>query len=197
MSDTYIYKIGEAFYINLTNQCTNDCVFCVRNSKDGVGGYHLVLEKEPEAEDIIKEFEQIDHVEKAVFCGFGEPTMRYKVMIKVAKYLKSRGVHIRLNTNGQGSACAGHDIVPGLAGLIDVVSISLNASSAKEYQRLCRSEFGKEAYAHMLSFAKSCLSHGIDTVMSVVDIIGEEEVEKCRRIAEQTGARLRVRHYIP
>ncbi len=49
----------------------------------------------------------------------------------------------------------------------------------------------------MLSFAKSCLSHGIDTVMSVVDIIGEEEVEKCRRIAEQTGARLRVRHYIP
>ncbi|MFA5675518.1 MAG: TatD family nuclease-associated radical SAM protein [Christensenellales bacterium] len=196
MSDTYIYMLGEAVYINLTNRCTNDCIFCVRNEHDGVGGYNLRLTKEPEANDIISALEKLPNVEKAVFCGLGEPTMRINALIAAAKYLKSRGAHIRLNTNGQGSACAGEDIVPKLAGLIDVISISLNASSAKEYQRMCQSAFGDLAYSHMLEFAKSCVAHGIDTVMSVVDIIGEEEVEKCREIARRTGARFRVRKYI-
>ena len=197
MSNTYVYQLGDAIYINLTNQCTNDCTFCVRNAHDGVGGYNLWLDKEPEAQDIISELEKLPSVEKAVFCGLGEPTMRHEVLIEVAKYLKTRGTHIRLNTNGQGSACAGEDIAAKFKGLIDVVSISLNASTEEEYQRLCRSRFGKEAYAHMLSFAESCVKNGIDTVLSVVDIIGEEEVEKCRAIAQRVGARLRVRKYIP
>lgn len=197
MNDTYIYMLGEAVYVNLTNRCTNDCVFCVRNEHDGVGGYNLRLAKEPEASDVISALKELPKIEKAVFCGLGEPTMRIEVLIEVARYLKSRGAHIRLNTNGQGSACAGEDIVPKLAGLIDVVSISLNASSAKEYQRVCQSSFGETAYSHMLKFAESCVAYGIDTVMSVVDIIGEEEVEKCRKIAQQIGARFRVRKYIP
>ena len=197
MSDTYIYPYGDAIYINLTNRCTNDCIFCVRNEHDGVGGYNLRLEKEPEASDIIAALQKLPQVEKAVFCGLGEPTMRLDVLLEVAAYLKTRGTHIRLNTNGQGSACAGEDIAPKLAGLIDVVSISLNAASADEYQRLCRSAFGTSAYDHMLAFAKSCVTNGIDTVMSIVDIVGEEEVNKCRDIAHQIGARLRIRHYIP
>lgn len=197
MSNTYVYQLGDATYINLTNQCTNDCTFCVRNTHDGVGGYNLWLDNEPEAQDIISTLEELPSVEKAVFCGLGEPTMRHEVLIEVAKYLKTRGTHIRLNTNGQGSASASEDLAAKFNGLIDVVSISLNASSAEEYQRLCRSRYGEEAYAHMLSFAQSCVKNGIDTVLSVVDIIGEEEVEKCRAIAEGIGARLRVRRYIP
>lgn len=197
MNDTYIYILGEAVYINLTNSCTNDCVFCVRNGHDGVGGYNLRLKREPEASDVISELIKLPKIEKAVFCGLGEPTMRINILIEVAQYFKSRGAYVRLNTNGQGSAFAGEDIVPKLVGLIDVVSISLNASSAKEYQRICRSSFGEQAYSHMLKFTESCVAHGIETVMSVVDIIGEEEVEKCRKIAQKIGARLRIRKYIP
>lgn len=197
MSDTYIYPLGDAVYINLTNQCTNDCVFCVRNTHDGVGGYDLRLEKEPEAGDVIRALGELPDVRKAVFCGLGEPTMRLDALLEVAAYLKARGAHIRLNTNGQGSARAGEDIAPKLAGLIDVVSVSLNASSAAEYQRLCRSALGEAAYTHMLAFAESCVRHGIETVMSIVDIIGEEEVERCAAIARRIGARLRVRRYIP
>jgi len=196
MIDTYIYKLNDAIYINLTNQCTNDCTFCVRNTSDGVGGYHLYLQKEPSAQEVIGLLEKEENVREIVFCGLGEPTMRLDVLLKVAAYLKTRGSHIRINTNGQGSAWAGEDIAPQLCGLIDIVSISLNASDAKHYDELCRSAYGEEAYAHLLDFAKSCVAQGIDTVLSVVDVIGEDEIGKCRAIAEGIGARLRVRPYI-
>lgn len=194
--DTYIYKIDDAIYINLTNQCTNDCSFCVRNTHDGVSGYHLLLEKEPTTDDIIKELEKQDNVEKIVFCGLGEPTIRIEVLLEVARYLKSRGSIIRVNTNGQGSAYAEYDIAEHMRGIVDTVSISLNASSAKAYQELCHSVYGEQAYAHLLEFAKSCLAQGIETVLSVVDIIGEDETKECRHIANQIGAKLRIRHYI-
>ena len=196
MSDTILYKLKNAIYINLTNACTNNCTFCVRNTHDGVGGYHLLLQKEPSAQDVISLLEKEEDVAEIVFCGLGEPTMRLDVLLEVAAYLKTRGSHIRINTNGQGSAYAQEDIAPKLKGLIDVVSISLNASDAQKYDALCHSAYGEEAYAHLLDFAKSCVTQGIETVLSVVDIIGEDEVEKCRTIAEGIGARLRVRHYI-
>lgn len=194
--DTYIYTYKDSIYINLTNRCTNDCTFCVRNNHDGVGGYHLLLEKEPSAKDIIAELEKQENVSKVVFCGLGEPTMSLDVMLNVARYLKSRKATIRLNTNGQANAYAGENIAKRLVGLIDTVSISLNAPDAKEYQKFCRSIYGEKAFEYLLEFARACIAEGIDTVFSVVDIIGEEKVEKCRKIAEDVGARYRVRKYI-
>ena len=196
MSDTYVYRLDGAYYINLTNACNNDCTFCLRNEYCGVGGYDLKLGRDPEVADIIAEFEKLPDVKEAVFCGLGEPTMRLDVLLDVARYLKKRGVHVRLNTNGLGSEFAGEDISPRLKGLVDVVSISLNASNAAEYDRLCRSAYGEEAYDLMLDFARRCAEQGIETVLSVVDIIGPEEIEKCRTIAEGVGAKLRVRSYI-
>jgi TatD family-associated radical SAM protein len=194
--NTYTYRYKDAIYINLTNRCTNDCTFCVRNNHDGVGGYHLQLDSEPDAKDIIDLLEKQDDVSKVVFCGLGEPTMSLDVLLNVARYLKKRGAHIRLNTNGQANAYAKQNIAKRLVGLIDVVSISLNAPNAQEYQKYCRSVYGAQAYAYMLEFAKACIAEGIDTVMSVVDVIGEEKVEQSRKIAEEIGARFRVRKYI-
>lgn len=197
MSDTYIYRLGDATYINLTNRCTNNCTFCVRNTQDGVGGYHLLLEKEPKARDVIGLLEQQQDVAQVVFCGLGEPTMRMDTLLEIAAYLKSRGSHIRVNTNGQGSAYAGYDIAARMKGLVDTVSISLNAPNAREYNELCRSVYGEQAYADLLDFAKSCIAQGIETVLSVVDVLPQDEIEQCRRIAAQAGAKFRVRHYLP
>lgn len=194
--NTYIYKLNDAYYINLTNACTNNCTFCIRNEHSGVGGYDLKLSRDPEAAEIIAEFERIPDVKEAVFCGLGEPTMRLDVLLEVARYLKTRGVRVRLNTNGQGSAFNGEDIAPKLRGLVDSVSISLNAPEAAQYDRLCLSIYGEEAYTHILDFAKSCVAQGIETVLSVVDLIGADEIEQCRSIAEGLGAKLRVRDYI-
>lgn len=194
--DTYVYKYGSSIYINLTNRCTNACTFCIRVGHPGVGGHNLWIKKEPEAGDIIAELEKESDLEKAVFCGFGEPTMRIDVLTEVAKYLKDRGSSIRLDTNGQGSAYNGRDITPELRGLIDTVSISLNAPDAKGYQELCHSAFGEEAYRHILEFAKGCLKQGIETVFTVVDVIGLERIEESRKVAESVGAKFRVREYI-
>ena len=194
--NTYTYRYKDAIYINLTNRCTNDCTFCVRNNHDGVGGYHLQMDTEPSAKDIIEQMEKQEDVSKIVFCGLGEPTMSLDVLLNVARYLKKRGSHIRINTNGQANAYAKQNIAKRLVGLIDVVSISLNAPNAAEYQKYCRSVYGEQAYAHMLDFAKACIAEGIDTVMSVVDVIGQEKVEQSRRIAEEIGARFRVRKYV-
>jgi TatD family-associated radical SAM protein len=131
-----------------------------------------------------------------VFCGLGEPTLRLNVVLSVAAYLKSRDVHVRVNTNGQGSAYAGHDITPVMRGLVDTVSVSMNASNAEDYQRDCESEFGKEAYSHMLDFTRNCLAQGMETILTVVDVIGDKEIGECRHVAEELGAVFRVRHYI-
>lgn len=194
--DTYVYKYGSSIYINLTNRCTNACTFCIRIAHPGVGGHNLWIRQEPEARDVIALLEAEPTIEKAVFCGFGEPTIRLEVLLEVAKYLKSRGASVRLDTNGQGSAFAGRDITPELKGLVDAVSISLNAPDAKGYQQLCRSAFGEEAYGHVLDFARGCVAQGIETVFTVVDIIGEGKIEQSRKIAESVGAKFRIREYI-
>jgi TatD family-associated radical SAM protein len=194
--NTITYRYKDAIYINLTNRCTNNCTFCVRNNHDGVGGYHLLLDSEPSAKDVIAQLEKQDDVLKVVFCGLGEPTMSLDVLLEVAGYLKARGAQVRLNTNGQASAYANSNVAKRLKGLVDTVSISLNAPNAKEYDKYCRSIYGEKAYEYVLEFAKQCIDEGIDTVLSVVDIIGEEEVEECRRQAQKTGARFRVRKYV-
>ncbi len=194
--NTITYRYKDAIYINLTNRCTNDCTFCVRNNHDGVGGYHLLLDSEPSAKDVIAQLEKQDDVSKVVFCGLGEPTMSLDVLLEVARYLKARGAQVRLNTNGQASAYAKSNVAKRLRGLVDTVSISLNAPNAEEYDKYCRSIYGEKAYEYVLEFAKECIDEGIDTVLSVVDIIGEEEVEESRRQAQKTGARFRVRKYV-
>ena len=47
----------------------------------------------------------------------------------------------------------------------------------------------------MLDFTRRCVEAGIDTVMTVVDVIPAENIEKCAAIAAEVGARFRVRNY--
>ena len=35
---TITYEFGKSLYLNLTNRCPNDCVFCLRNNHDDVNG---------------------------------------------------------------------------------------------------------------------------------------------------------------
>ena len=39
--DTYVYKIGNNLYVNLTNRCSNRCTFCVRDEAHPFEGYDL------------------------------------------------------------------------------------------------------------------------------------------------------------
>ena len=52
----FVYKIGDSLYINVTNRCNADCVFCDRKGEAVLEGYNLKMQKseEPEAEVYIK-----------------------------------------------------------------------------------------------------------------------------------------------
>lgn len=191
-----VYEFGDSIYINLTNECSNSCDFCIRNFKEGVGGSELWLEHEPSAEEVERALEKYDlsKYRAAVFCGFGEPTCAFDRMLEVAGWLKARGVHTRVNTNGQANLINGiTDAAARMAPVIDSVSVSLNASTAEKYQESCHSRFGEEGYRAMLDFVRDCVREGIDTTVSVVDLIGEREVEACGKVAESLGAKYRVR----
>lgn len=192
---TYIY--GNKIYINLTNECSNRCEFCIRNNNNGVNDYYLWLDKNPTAEEVIDDLKKYDFTKysEAVFCGFGEPLYALDVLLKVAEYLKAINVKTRLNTNGQASLIIGDGVAERLKGKIDTVSISLNAGDAKRYNEICNCCFGEAGYESLLKFASDCLNEKMRVIFSVVDTIGKDEIENCRRIAEKIGVEYRVREY--
>ena len=197
--DTYVYVLDGNVYINLTNKCSNACHFCVRNERASYFGNYLWLRNgDPTPEKVIAALNALDlsAYREVVFCGFGEPTYRMAEMSAVADYVHERGLSTRLNTNGQGSLINKRDIVPELKGKIAKINISLNAASAEKYQPICRSQFGEAGYTGMLDFARECRRAEIECWFSVVDVIGEDEVAACRRVAEMIGIPLRVRAYI-
>lgn len=194
MDNIYVYKFEGSTYINLTNRCNCACTFCIRKNEIGIEGYDLWLEQEPTAQQVIEQLDKSGR-EDVVFCGYGEPTMALDVLKEVAAYVHSYGGKTRLNTNGLANAHYGRNIVPELKGLCDVISISLNEADAQKYNAVTRSVYGEDAYGYMLEFARECVNNGIETVLTVVDVISLEDIEKCRERAEGVGARLRVRTY--
>ncbi|MDR1101933.1 MAG: TatD family nuclease-associated radical SAM protein [Clostridiales bacterium] len=195
------YEMGKSLYLNLTNRCTNDCDFCVRQQSDNtltdyLNGAQLWLEKEPEYDEIIRDIEKRDLLkyDSIVFCGFGEPLMRFDVCISVAKWLKSHGVkHLRVNTNGQANLIYNKNVAPELCRFFSVVSISLNAKNAQEYEALCHSKFGLAAFDGILDFAAECVKAGAEVIMTVIDELPAEDIKICREIAHKHGAELRIR----
>ena len=199
MKNNYVYEFGDSLYLNITNRCPNRCEFCIRNVKQGVAGNELWLEKEPTCDDMLSALAHFDlkKYKEVVFCGFGEPMCNFQIISEIGPYLKEQGCRTRINTNGLGGLINDRADIPALiAPYIDCVSISLNASTAEEYQRICRSKYGVKAFDAMLDFAKGCVEAGIETTMSVVDCIGEKEISACRALADRTGAHFRVRETI-
>lgn len=186
-------------YVNLTNRCTCACTFCLRNTKEMQKSNSLWLKQEPSAQEIITEFSRynMELFNEIVFCGFGEPTLRLDVLLEVARYLKQHNgnIPLRINTNGLCELEADKEIAPLFRGLIDIVSISLNASNATEYLRLTRNPFGLQSFDAMLAFAASCKKYVPYVVLTVVDCIGKTEIAACQALADKIGLTLRVRPF--
>jgi len=199
---TITYEFENSLYVNLTNRCSNACTFCIRNNRDEVNGKDsLWLESEPSLEEIKNDFlkREIEKYDCIVFCGFGEPFERFDDCMEIAKWLKANypGILIRVNTNGQANLICGRDVTPEMKGLIDRISISLNAPDKKRYDELCKSRFGDAAFDSMIDFAKKCTQYVSEVILSIVDKdLTEADIEKCRKIAENCGTALRIRDYI-
>ena len=197
---TITYPVYNGIYVNMTNRCPCACTFCLRKQSDHVyGSDSLWLEREPTVEEVCESIDKWDlsKYSEIVFCGYGEPTMRLDDLLKVAAYIKSKSnIPLRINTNGLADLIAGEKVAHKLEGLIDTVSVSLNATNKEDYFKLVRPKFGIDSYDAMLSFTKECTKYVPNVIMTVVDqVTSKEEQEKCREICESIGAKLRVRPY--
>lgn len=231
MANTLVYLLDGKIYINLTNKCTNDCIFCLRKDKDDVVGQTLWLDNENStAQDVIEQFENflsegkktrrqedkplsenkvLDNdltschpdilTSEVIFCGYGEPMLKFEVLKEVAKYIKHKypDTKIRVNTNGHANFVYKRNIVLECKGLVDEFSVSLNGSTKEEYNELSQPKFD-EAYEEVKKFIASCSDENISVVASVVEgYKGRHlDLESCEQIAQDLGAKFRVREWI-
>jgi TatD DNase family protein len=192
---SYTYLLGNSLYINITNRCNADCTFCTRKDDPFLRGYNLGMKKseEPPAEVYIEEIGDPKKYDEIVFCGYGEPTIRWDVVKKVAEYVKQNGGKTRINTDGHGNIINKKDITPEMKYLIDVVSISFNSSDPKQYAKLMR--VSEDHFESMKQFAIKSKQYVNKVVLTVVSL-DEVEIEEARKVvANEIGAEFRVRNY--
>lgn len=202
--DTYVYSIEDeaddvkTLYVNLTNKCSNACVFCIRNTVDDIKGKNLWLENEDvKTQDVITQLNNFNKPEEVVFCGFGEPFMKLDVLKEVASYLKEQNIKVRVNTNGIGNVVNKKNIVPEISNLVDEISISLNAPTEEQYAEISKPKI-QNAYNEMIDFAKKSVENGIKTTLSVVNQHPDYtlDIQACEKIADEIGADLKVRKWL-
>lgn len=195
--DTIIYKSHNKLYLNITNKCTAECVFCIKRYSDGVYGYDLRLTREPGLEEIIKELSEADisQYEEIVFTGLGEPLVRLSDVLEVTRWISIRGLPVRLDTIGHAKLqYPKRNVAEELAQAgMKVVSISLNAQDEETYNNLCNPKF-KNSYRKMLEFARDVSKAGMELRLTVVNL-PVVDIEKCKEIAKEYCADFKVRGY--
>ncbi len=185
------YKIRDSLYLNVTSKCTSRCTFCVKFHTDFVKGHNLRLEHEPSEEELKHAIGDPARYKEVVFCGYGEPLLRLDVVKAVASWIKEKGGKVRINTNGHGNLIHKRNILPELQGLVDSMSISLDAQDEETYQRVCRPAF-KNAFSEVVNFIREAKSHIPDVQATVVALEGVD-IDRCRQITDKLGVKLRVR----
>jgi len=186
------YKIRDSLYLNITNRCTNECPFCPKNRDFVVKGHYLEIERDPDFTEIVSAIGDPSPYKEIVFCGFGEPLLRLDAVKEVASWLKGKGAKVRINTDGLANVIYKRNILPELEGLVDAISVSLNADTPELYNKVCHPPF-EGAYDAVKDFIKEAARFIPNVTASVVGI-PNLDIEKCRKIAEEElGAHFRLR----
>lgn len=191
-----VYRYQNNLYVNLTNRCASACTFCIKQKWEWkYRSYDLKLDHEPTADEVIAAIGDPTQCEAIVFCGYGEPLIRYDVLIEVARKVKAAGGTIRINTSGLANLFHKRNIVPELIDVVDSISISLNASSPEEYEAIHKPAYGLESFEGIFSFASECKKIIPDVVLTCVELPGLE-VKKCVEVIEERGFTARIRPYL-
>lgn len=196
-----IYWLEDKLYLNLTNDCTNDCYFCIRKYKSGISRFNLKLKTEPQSTEIIEELGKVAHRKRwseFVFCGFGEPTTRLNTLLKVSSWLNDNYLTpIRINTNGHALLLYPERAVATelkVAG-IEKLSISLNAHNATVYNKVCRPKF-EDAFEKAVRFIVQARNSGLNVEITAVTI-PEVSISQVEKIARDLDVGFRARPYSP
>ena len=185
------YQIRDSLYLNITNRCSNRCSFCVKFHSDYVKGHRLRLSHEPTEDEIKQEIGDPSRFREIVFCGYGEPLYRLDTVRNIAAWVKERKGRVRINTNGHANLIHSRDVIPELKGLVDSISVSLDAQDADTYEKICRPHFSN-AFEGVVSFIRKVKEVVPDVQATVVKLPGVD-LARCAALAEELGIRLRVR----
>ncbi len=193
--NTITYEINGKLYVNLTNKCNLHCVFCQRERERNfwVKGHWVWTERDPAPEEVIREIKDPKKYEEIVFCGYGEPTLRFSALKQVAKWVKEKGGRVRVDTNGLLFTFLPKEKLKELKGLVDTFSVSLNAPDRETYNRVCRPA-QEEAFDKVIEFIKEARKLGFRVVVSAVDYDGVD-MKKTQELVESLGAEWKYRTY--
>jgi len=191
------YSLAGKLYLNITNQCSNSCFFCGLLSDRVHRGYDLTLEAEPDAASILGAAGDPGDYDEVIFSGFGEPTLRIDELKEVAAELRRKGAkRIRLATNGLGSRVNNRNILPELRGLIDVISVSLQAESADSYDKVCKTKDIENPYSSVKDFIREAKAAFSEVEVTAVDMSGIIDIEACEKVArDELGVPFRRRTF--
>jgi TatD DNase family protein len=185
------YKIRDSLYLNITNRCTNRCCFCVRFITAYVKGHNLQISHEPTEDELKDAIGDPSLYKEVVFCGYGEPLIRLDLVKSLSKWIKQNKGTVRINTNGHGNLIHGRNILPELKGIVDSISISLDAHDEETYDKICRPIY-ENAFKGVIEFIRESKEYIPHVEATVVEIEGVD-IEKCREITDALGVRLRIR----
>ncbi len=197
-----VYWLEDKLYLNITNKCSNCCIFCFKNFKRGVGDFTLKLIEEPSLDQVTAELSvawQKRSWREIVFCGFGESTERLDLLIEISRWIKrhfGRSFSIRVNTNGHGYLLnPGREVAQELrdAG-IDKASVSLNAADEETYNEVCKPLL-QEAFGAVLDFTRKAKGQMEVEVTAVT--APEVDLHKVEDLAKDLGIKFRLRPCIP
>jgi TatD family-associated radical SAM protein len=187
------YTIGDRLYLNITDRCTLGCRFCPKNNGSRrVHDYDLRLDHRPSKDEIVDAVGDPRAYEEVVFCGFGEPTLRLKVLLGVATEIRRRGGRVRVNTDGLASLANKRDTLPELGRCVDALSVSLNAQDARVYERHCRPAL-RGAWDHLLAFLERAPQWVPEVTATAIEGLEGVDIGACERLAGRLGVRFRRR----
>ena len=192
------YSLGDALYLNITNDCQNSCFFCGLLSDCVYKGHNLAFQSEPDAGEVLAAVGDPSRFEEVVFSGFGEPTLRLDLLKEVAGELKRRGAkRIRLVTNGLANKTHERNILPELGGLVDAVSISMQAESPEAYAKICKTKDIEDPYPLVKEFVRWAKNYIPEVEVTAVDMSGLIDIEACEKVAtEELGVPFRAHDYV-
>ena len=192
-AQTISYTIGDRLYLNITDRCTLECAFCPKhNGSNRVHEYDLSLDHRPTLEEIVASMGDPADYREVVFCGFGEPTLRLKVLLQTAHHIKRAGGRVRVNTDGLANRVHKRNVLPELAACVDALSVSMNAQNESVYQRHCLPAL-PGSYAAMLDFLAAAPKYIGDVTATALDGLEGVDIAACEALAKQCGVAFRRR----
>ncbi|NUQ81236.1 MAG: YchF/TatD family DNA exonuclease [Bacteroidetes bacterium] len=180
------FTIGKRLYINLTNRCTANCIFCDRSSDTILHGYETRLDHEPSVSEVLAALPDLTGLSEVVFAGPGEPFIRLHDLMTLARLFREQGLPVRVVTNGHGFLLHDRNFLDDLTGLVDRLSVILPTLTPSDYQVLMRLKEEGVSFTGLLDFARQA-RHVIP------------EVEFVHRLdpLDRTGMELKVLEGIP